>query len=728
MAVDKIAQPEGGCDDEMRSLSAVERCALAQSGRARLQYAPREKLPCVEVASFPLLGKLTALRFLEWAQDNPEGVVSLPTGRTPEHFIKWTKHFLRCWDEPDVQEFLDSSGLQVAKGKPRLEGLTFVQMDEFYPCNPAHHNSFNYYLRTFYLEPLGLDPKKAILMDAWTVGCLNGQTAQDVFPELVDLTLRFRKPGSAIEAAQARVLAAVDNYCSDYERRIRALGGIGFWLGGIGPDGHIAFNCRGCGHFEPTRLTELNYESQAAASTDLGGIEYARQRKVVTIGLATITYNPEAVAIVFAAGDSKAAIVAKAIEGEQTTDVPASALHSLQHARFFLARSAASRLYERCLEDFKRKDQSEWKVSSSSWPPEVEQRIIDVALRLGKRIIDLDEADLHGDAFTGHLFARRNIHVASLLLSISNSLKAKLEQGLTQLSEQIVIHTAPHHDDIMLGYLPKVQQLLNEPSNENHFIYATSGFNAVTNTFMIQLLRNAKDHLQTDEFRELCKEGYFRNNRLQSDADVHAYLEAHAAMCESAKATAASRRLLRALWAVLGDDAQLSDTGHHTMSASSNGSASPSVEDYLSPDWFDKAATRALEYFQSQFPGQKDIPLYQQLKGSMREFEADLLWGYHGETPSMTVHHARLGFYKGDLFTEEPTIQRDVAPVLRIMEVRRPSVVTVALDPEGSGPDTHYKVLQTVATACKTYYEKVTHPTHDFALVLRGIIDVIAAL
>eukprot|EP00958_Prasinococcus_capsulatus_P014465 scaffold1522_cov340-Prasinococcus_capsulatus_cf.AAC.14 len=89
------------------------------------------------------------------------GVVSLPTGRTPEHFIKWTKHFLRCWDEPDVQEFLDSSGLQVAKGKPRLEGLTFVQMDEFYPCNPAHHNSFNYYLRTFYLEPLGLDPKKA---------------------------------------------------------------------------------------------------------------------------------------------------------------------------------------------------------------------------------------------------------------------------------------------------------------------------------------------------------------------------------------------------------------------------------------------------------------------------------------------------------------------------------------------------------------------------------------
>lgn len=87
----------------------------------------------------------------------------------------------------------------------------------------------------------------------------------------------------------------------------------------------------------------------------------------------------------------------------------------------------------------------------------------------------------------------------------------------------------------------------------------------------------------------------------------------------------------------------------------------------------------------------------------MREFEADLLWGYHGETPSTTVRHARLGFYKGDLFTEEPTIQRDVMPMLQIMKEEKPHIVTVALDPEGSGPDTHYKVLQTVSTACKVY-------------------------
>ena len=48
---------------------------------------------------FPLLGKLTALRFLEWVSENPDGVISLPTGKTPEFFIKWTTFMLENWDK-----------------------------------------------------------------------------------------------------------------------------------------------------------------------------------------------------------------------------------------------------------------------------------------------------------------------------------------------------------------------------------------------------------------------------------------------------------------------------------------------------------------------------------------------------------------------------------------------------------------------------------------------------
>ena len=70
----------------------------------------------------------------------------------------------------------------------------------------------------------------------------------------------------------------MDEFCTEYEAKIREMGGIGFFLGGIGPDGHIAFNVQGSDLYSTTRLCEPNYETRAAAATDLGGIEVARDR------------------------------------------------------------------------------------------------------------------------------------------------------------------------------------------------------------------------------------------------------------------------------------------------------------------------------------------------------------------------------------------------------------------------------------------------------------------
>ena len=44
-----------------------------------------------------------------------------------------------------------------------------------------------------------------------------------------------------------------------------------------------------------------NFETQAAAATDLGGIEISGQSFVITIGLGTITYNRDATAIIIIA-------------------------------------------------------------------------------------------------------------------------------------------------------------------------------------------------------------------------------------------------------------------------------------------------------------------------------------------------------------------------------------------------------------------------------------------
>jgi glucosamine-6-phosphate deaminase len=110
-------------------------------------------------------------------------------------------------------------------------------------------------------------------------------------------------------------------------------------------------------------------------------------------------------------------------------------------------------------------------------------------------------------------------------------------------------------------------------------------------------------------------------------------------------------------------------------------------------------------YFETQYPGRKDLPHIQRLKGMCREWESDCLWGYFGWNCDF-VHHQRLGFYKGDIFTEEPTLERDVKPLSELLDRINPDVVTVALDPEASGPDTHYKVMQALSAALKLHERK----------------------
>ncbi|HPO10239.1 MAG TPA: glucosamine-6-phosphate deaminase, partial [bacterium] len=84
---------------------------------------------------------------------------------------------------------------------------------------------------------------------------------------------------------------------------------------------------------------------------------------------------------------------------------------------------------------------------------------------------------------------------------------------------------------------------------------------------------------------------------------------------------------------------------------------------------------------------------------------AECLWGYFGYRCEC-VRPLRLGFYTGDIFTEEPTMGRDIPPILAVFDEIEPDIVSVALDPEASGPDTHYKVLQAVTEALRLYVER----------------------
>ena len=331
--------------------SNVEKIAVKEF-KKELLY-PYEKIKVLEVPNFPFLGKIVSLRFIEWLQLNPEGVISLPTGKTPEYFIKWTQFYLKNWDREEVKKELSYWGIDL-KNKPKMKNYWFIQMDEFYPMPPDRENSFNYYIKKFYIDGFGLNPFKTILMNTWTIGAPKGQNLFSIFPEgQVDLTLRYRMPNNEQEKRQQQAIYEIDRYAMEYEKKIENLGGIGFFLGGIGPDGHIAFNIKGSDHNSTTRILKINYETAAAASVDLGGIENSRDKAVMTIGLATICKNPTTTAIIMAAGESKAKVVKDAIENDPDILYPATALQKLKGARFYITCGTACLLTGRKIKKLK---------------------------------------------------------------------------------------------------------------------------------------------------------------------------------------------------------------------------------------------------------------------------------------------------------------------------------------------------------------------------------------
>ncbi|KAF4728971.1 hypothetical protein FOZ63_016957, partial [Perkinsus olseni] len=126
--------------------SSVEKALLDKSIYTKDMYSPTEKTRTFIVDSFPLLGKVVAYRFIEWVIGNPEGVCALPTGKTPEYFIKWTQRIVNEWDTPAIKDDRRLYGMDGSIPPPRFDNLWFVMLDEFYPINPEHHNSFKYYV------------------------------------------------------------------------------------------------------------------------------------------------------------------------------------------------------------------------------------------------------------------------------------------------------------------------------------------------------------------------------------------------------------------------------------------------------------------------------------------------------------------------------------------------------------------------------------------------------
>jgi len=636
--------------------SQVENCFFESSNLAE----PTTPVPHIVVKNVPDLGLLTALRFLEWTADNPQGVISLPTGKTPEYFIKWTQQILANWNDTKIEKLRREHGLSISD-KPDLHQLRFVQIDEFYPIDPQQHNSMFNYVQKFYVNGFGLDPKNCLLINCAEIPRPSRYLQQDIFPNfIIDLSLRLREPKSDIEKRQKKTIFAVDQWCSEYENRIQELGGIGFFLGGIGPDGHIAFNVRGSDHNSTTRILETNFETQAASAADLGGIEISRNRLALTIGLSTITSNPDVTAIIFAAGEAKAGIVKDSLESNPDINYPATVLQRVSGSRFYLTKGAAVLL-------------DDMQISPAAWTPvHTERAVVQLCKKLNKFGHHLTLDDLTNDPVTA---AIPNLN-GTTLDTVLDSLKGKIQKLASLPNNKAILHTGPHHDDILLGYSPLVTHLVRSAENKNYFAVMTSGFTSVTNSYISSILKKTLKLLQVGKIQMTDYPDFFEKGfQLKKGKDVYHYLDKVSAQNFDGQIRGLCHRIVRSL---------------------------VSIYKLKSKKELAEKIGQILEYLSGCYDGENNPPDIQRLKGMLREFEEELAWAHYGVRME-DIHHLRLGFYTGDIFNEIPERGRDVEPILNLIKQTNPDIITLALDPEGSGPDTHYKVLQAIAEAIRIW-------------------------
>ncbi|EQC29789.1 glucosamine-6-phosphate deaminase [Saprolegnia diclina VS20] len=104
----------------------------------------------------------------------------------------------------------------------------------------------------------------------------------------------------------------LEQECLAYEAKIASFGGIELFLGGIGPDGHIAFNEPGSSLVSRTRVKTLAYDTIVANSRFFGGDINTVPKMALTVGVGTVMDAREVLVLI--TGHSKAYALYKVIE------------------------------------------------------------------------------------------------------------------------------------------------------------------------------------------------------------------------------------------------------------------------------------------------------------------------------------------------------------------------------------------------------------------------------
>ena len=186
---------------------------------------------------------------------NKPFVLGLPTGSSPlviyREFIKMNK-----------------------EGKLSFKNVRTFNMDEYIGLSSDHPQSYSAFMMTNLFNHVDIDHKYINLLDG---------TAKDLIQE-----------------------------CNRYEEKISSEGGIELFLGGMGSDGHIAFNEPGSSLTSRTRIKTLTKETIAANARFFDGDPSKVPATALTVGVGTVMDSREVVIIV--SGKAKARALRAVVE------------------------------------------------------------------------------------------------------------------------------------------------------------------------------------------------------------------------------------------------------------------------------------------------------------------------------------------------------------------------------------------------------------------------------
>ncbi len=218
----------------------------------------------------------------------PHIVLGLATGSTPQGLYK------------ELIAFYHEGSLDFSRA-------TSFNLDEYLGLAPTHPQSFHYFMEQNLFSSVNLPRERAHVPDGTIAG-------------------------------------NYEDYCERYEQSIKSAGGIDLQILGIGRNGHIGFNEPTSSLASRTRLKALSRET-IEDNRHVFANESEMPKCAITMGIGTILDSKRV--LILAAGRSKAAAVAKAIEGPITSSVSASALQLHPDVTFIIDEEAAYSLTQR---------------------------------------------------------------------------------------------------------------------------------------------------------------------------------------------------------------------------------------------------------------------------------------------------------------------------------------------------------------------------------------------